>query len=102
VRSSARRIALALATLFLGAMALSACTTTAQIEAKQRDECYAIQTEIQAAMNQGNSATGAFPDIGNLVTRLNVKCPADGTYTFDPMAETVSCTEHGSKAQPLP
>jgi hypothetical protein len=102
VRSSARLIALTLATLFLGAMVLSACTTTAQIEAQQRDECYATQAEIQAAMNQGHSATGAFPDIGSLVARLNVKCPVGGTYEFNPNAETVSCTKHGSKSEPLP
>jgi hypothetical protein len=105
VSRMARRASLALlmlAALSLGAMALSGCTSTAQIEAEQRDECYATQARIQAEMDQVHRAKGAYPDIGTLVTRLNVKCPTGGTYEFDPVAEKVLCTKHGSKPAPKP
>jgi uncharacterized protein YceK len=85
-----------LLTFILGVVALSGCTTTAQLEAEQREACYATQTRIKAEMDRVNDAKGAYPDIERLVISLNVACPAGGTFEFDPIAETVSCTKHGA------
>ena len=88
--------ALVFAAVALGAMTLSGCTTTAQIEAEQRDACFATQTKIKAEMDRVNDAKGAYPDIDRLVSGLNVRVSLGGSFEFDPIAEKVSCTKHGS------
>jgi hypothetical protein len=86
--------------LALTALGLTACgSSKAAIAQEQRDQCFATQKQIKLATDLVNADTGIYPDIASVVQQLNAKCPAGGTYSFDPKTNTVSCSVHGSGSQ---
>jgi len=101
VSRAARTVRLALAlVLALTALAVVACgPSKAEIAQQQRDECFATQKQIKLATDLVNADTGIYPDIASVVAQLHEKCPAGGTYSFDPKTNTVSCSVHGSGSQ---
>jgi hypothetical protein len=91
------RLAVCLAlVLALAAVTLLACGPSAAEKAAQdRDACFANQTQIKMAMSVINADTGVYPEITSVTTKLDLKCPSGGTYSFDPTTATVSCSIHG-------
>jgi len=82
----------------LASILAAACSPSkAEIAAQQRDQCFANEQQIKMAIDLVNADTGVYPEIGGVVTKLGVKCPAGGTYSFDPNTNTVSCSVHGHK-----
>jgi len=71
-----------------------------QIAAQQRDECFTNELKIKTAIDLVNADSGIYPDVASVVSKLDVKCPSGGTYSFDAGTDTVSCSVHGSKSAP--
>lgn len=88
-------MSLGLCLLFAG-VTLAACgPSKADIAAQQKQDCFATESRIKTAMDLVHADTGFYPNVADAVRELAAKCPAGGTYTFDPNTDTVSCTVHG-------
>lgn len=60
--------------------------------------CATIRAQIdqQYTVAQSNTINANVTvSFGSLVSKLGVKCPAGGTYTWDEAAKTTSCSIHG-------
>lgn len=92
----ARRFALVSLALMLCAVALLACSPSKQqVAEQQRQECFANEQRIKTAMDLVHADSGFYPDVQDAAAKLGAKCPAGGTYVFDPNTDTVSCSVHG-------
>lgn len=67
----------------------------ADVAAQQKQLCFANERQIKTAIDLVHADSGLYPDIGTVVTKLQLKCPAGGTYSFDQNTDTVSCSVHG-------
>ena len=94
-----RRVSAPLALLFLLVLVvfgLTACgPSKADIAAQQKQDCFANESRVKTAMDLVHADTGFYPNVADAVRELSAKCPAGGTYTFDPNTDAVSCTVHG-------
>jgi hypothetical protein len=96
--SAARRIVLGAlaAALLVAVLGVSGCgPSKAEVAAQQRDECFATESRIKTAMDLVHADSGVYPNVADAVRELAAKCPAGGTYSFDPDTDTVSCSVHG-------
>ena len=102
-QASRRPLARALLGILAGCLLLSAAASgllgcgpsKAQIAAQQKQECFDNQSRIKMAVDLVYADTGIYPSVTDAASKLGAKCPAGGTYTFDPGTDTVSCTVHG-------
>lgn len=88
-----KRIAVVLALLTV--MGATACAPSAPSAADQKAACFGNEKVIAAEMNLFYDDAGIYPPISDVVSKLHLKCPSGGTYTFDAKTNTVSCSVHG-------
>ena len=82
--------------VLLATALLSACSPRAADKAaEQKAQCFQNERLIKAAMDVFYADSQMYPPIADIVKKLDVKCPAGGTYSFDPNTDTVSCSVHG-------
>jgi hypothetical protein len=78
------------------AVVLTGCgPSKADQAAEQKATCFAAEKRIKVAFDLVYADSGIYPDMANVLKELDAKCPAGGTYTFDPVADTVTCSVHG-------
>ena len=94
-----RRMMVAAALILLvGTLGVAACgPNKAELAAQQKQECFDNESRIKTAMDLVHADTGIFPDVTDAASKLAAKCPAGGTYSFDPDTDTVSCSVHGHR-----
>jgi hypothetical protein len=96
IEMTRRVLLVALAALLLAAIALTACAPSKEkVAEQQRQECFANEQRIKTAMDLVHADTGFYPNVSDAADKLGLKCPAGGTYVFDPNTDTVSCSVHG-------
>ena len=85
------------------AVALCASATTvvacasnpADVAEQQKQECFANEQRIKMAIDLVHADSGIYPDVGLVVSKLQVKCPVGGTYSFEENTDIVNCSAHG-------
>ena len=95
MRRSCAALALLLCLLLFASCLVACGPSKADVAAQQRQQCFDNQSRIKMAMDLVHADTGIYPDVNDAASKLGVKCPAGGAYTFDPNTDTVSCTVHG-------
>jgi NaMN:DMB phosphoribosyltransferase len=87
-----------LVALALTIAALLGCSPTkTDVAAEQKATCFANQKQALMAINVVHADAGIYPDIADVTTKMGLKCPAGGTYTFDPATDLVTCSVHGTR-----
>jgi hypothetical protein len=90
------RVIVAAALLALVVAGLSGCSPSkAGVAAQQQQQCFSNERQIKTATDLVHADTGIYPDVASVTSKLDLKCPAGGTYTFDPNTDIVSCSIHG-------
>ena len=85
----------ALLAAVLATVLLSGCSAGASdTAAEQKAQCFQNEKLIKVAMDVFYADSQMYPPIASVVTKLDVKCPAGGVYSFDPNTDTVSCSVH--------
>ena len=75
---------------------LSACSASkSDVAADQKAQCFQNEKLIKVAIDVFYADSQMYPPIASVVTKLDVKCPAGGVYSFDPNTDVVSCSVHG-------
>lgn len=85
------------AALALGAILTACAPSKEQIAAEQRDQCFANQLKIKVAIDAVYADTGAYPDLNDVIGKLNAQCPSGGTYSYNAETGAVPCSVHGSR-----
>ena len=76
------------AALACGALLTACAPSKEQIAAEQRDQCFANQLKIKVAIDAVNADTGVYPDLNDVIGKLDVECPRR-YVDFDPMPKPV-------------
>jgi hypothetical protein len=77
-------------------LAVAGCgPDSAKVEAKQKEQCFANERLLKTAMDAFYADSGMYPPLSTVTSKLDVKCPAGGEYTFDEKSDAVSCSVHG-------
>lgn len=91
---------LVLALILCAVLGIAGCSPKAlspdELAAKQKAECFKTQGTVLQAMKLFYADSGTYAPVETVVTQLEAKCPAGGTYAFDEETEKLSCSIHGS------
>jgi len=60
-----------------------------------KEQCFTNQVHIHQMEGLFYSDSGEYAPIGDVVSKLGVKCPSGGTYSFNQTTGKVSCSVHG-------
>jgi hypothetical protein len=85
------------AALACGALLTACSPSKEQIAAEQRDQCFANQLKIKVAIDAVNADTGVYPDLNDVIDKLDAQCPGGGTYSYNAETGAVDCSVHGSR-----
>ena len=86
----------ALLAVVLATVLLSGCSAgDGDAAAEQKARCFQNEKLIKVAMDVFYADSQLYPPISSVVTKLDVKCPSGGVYSFDPNTDTVTCSVHG-------
>ena len=80
----------------LAVLGLAGCSSNEMGAVAAKQACFANQVRIKQMENLFQGDTGEYAPIGDVVSKMGVKCPSGGTYAVDSASDIVSCSVHGS------